>query len=149
ITLGQALCTPSATKANKLVILGPVSVTDSATNETTILGRLEFWFECLADGTVVSPATITVDIPVRGAAANQRIVMTGLDGGAMVKAVIVDNIGGRNESAVAAANSSGNATITDGQGAVTAASLSGNNSRVQLMFGQTDTTPANGVPDIF
>ena len=149
ITLGQALCTPSATTANKLIIAGPVSVRDSATGETTVIGRLEFWLECLADGTVVSPDTLTVDIPVRGAAPNKKIVMTGLDAGDMAKVIIVDNIGGRNESAVATASAAGTATITDGQGAVTAGTLSGNNSRVQLMFGQTDTTPANGVPDIF
>ncbi len=150
VTLGQATVTPSATLLNKLVIDGPVSVTDGATGTTTEIGVLEFAFEVLAGGVVVSPTTLDVNIPTRGAARNQRVTCRGLSFNPRdyVKTIIIDDGGGRTESAVHGADSNGVAIIRDAQGNLTARVLSGPDSRISMLFGRTDSD-RDGVPDLF
>lgn len=150
VSLGQATVVPSATLLNKLVIDGPVGVTDGGTGTTTEIGTLEFAFEVLAGGVVVAPDTIDVNIPTRGAAKNQRVTCRGLSFSPRdyVKTVIIDNGGGRTESAVHGANSSGVAVLRDAQGNISARVLSGPNSRISMMFGRTDSDK-DGVPDLF
>jgi hypothetical protein len=149
ITLGQATVTSSTAQFNTLLINGPIRFTDGATNTTTVIGRLEFQFEVLADGTVVSPATVTVSIPTQGAAADRRVMFTGLSANPRdyVKTTIRDNGGGFTESSVHGADAQGRATLRDAQGSITAAVLSGNNSRITIMFARTDAD-SNGVPDL-
>ncbi len=150
VTLGQATVVPSASLLNKLVIDGPVSVTDGASGTSTQIGVLEFAFEVLAGGVVVSPDTIEVNIPTRGAARNQRVTCRGLSFNPRdyVKTVIIDNGGGRTESAVHGANSNGVAILRDAQGNITARVLSGPNSRISMLFGRTDSD-RDGIPDLF
>jgi hypothetical protein len=150
VTLGQATVTSSTTQFNTLVINGPIRLTDGPTGSATVIGRLEFQFEVLADGTVVSPATVTVSIPTQGAAVDRRVVFTGLSANPRdyVKTIIRDNQGGVTQSSVHGADAHGRATLRDAQGNITAAVLSGNNSRVTIMFARTDVD-SNGVPDLF
>jgi hypothetical protein len=150
VTLGAANVVPSATLLNKLIIDGPVSVNDGATGTTTEIGVLEFAFEVLAGGVVVSPDTIQVNIPTRGAARNQRVTCRGLSFNPRdyVKTVIIDNAGGRIESAVHGANSNGVAILRDAQGNVRANVLSGANSSITMLFARTDSD-TDGIPDLF
>jgi len=149
ITLGLAAVTPSGAEFNTLIIDGPVSFTDGATGTTTIIGSLEFQFEVLANGTVVSPTSITVNLPTRGAAADRRVTFTGLNGAApdYAKTIIRDRTGGTTESRVHEAEANGRIIMRDAQGNITAEVLSGNASRITMMFARTDTD-GDGVPDL-
>lgn len=150
ITLGRATVTPSATQFNALMIRGPIRLTDGATGTITIIGRLEFKFEVLPNGTVVGPRVMTVNIPTRGAATDRRVILTGLNATPpdYVKTIIRDQRGGITESAVHAADAQGRVVLRDAHGNITAETLSGNDSRITIMFARTDTD-ADGVPNLF
>ncbi len=149
VTLGSATVVPSATQWNVLVIQGPIRFIDGATGTVTVIGRLEFRFEVLPDGTVVHPATLSVHIPTQGAATDSRIVFTGLSANPQdfVQTVIIDNQGGITESSIHGADAQGRVALRDSQGSITADVLTGNNSRVILMFARTDAD-TDGVPDL-
>jgi hypothetical protein len=149
VTLGTATVTPSTAQFNTLEITGPISFRDGATSTTTVIGRLIFQFEVLADGTVVRPTTISVRIPTRGAATDRRVIFGGLSGAApdYVKTVIRDQQGGLTQSKIYAAQANGSVTVTDAQGSITAEVLSGPSSRITAMFARTDADP-NGKPDL-
>jgi hypothetical protein len=110
---------------------------------------MEFRFEVTDDGTVVHPTSFTVSIPTSGAAQNRTVTFRGLSANPRdyVQTTIRDNQGGITTSSVHGADASGNATLTDSHGRITGQLLSGNNSRVALMFARTDTG-ADGVPDL-
>jgi hypothetical protein len=150
ITLGVAAVTPSGADFNTLIIQGPIRFTTGATGTTCVIGRIEFKFEVLADGTVIRPTSIRVNIPTRGAATDRRITFTGLSPNPRdyTRTVILDQQGGRTESSIHGADAQGRATLRDAQGNITAEILSGNASRITMLFARTDAD-ANGVPDLF
>ena len=149
VTLGAATVVPSAAQWNALVIDGPIRFIDGATGTVTIIGRLEFRFEVLPDGTVIHPTTLSVRIPTQGAATDRRAIFGGLSANPQdfVQTIIIDNQGGTTESSIHGADAQGRAVLRDSQGSITADILSGNNSRVILMFARTDGD-SNGVPDL-
>ncbi|MGQ9732424.1 MAG: hypothetical protein ACUVX8_14280 [Candidatus Zipacnadales bacterium] len=150
VTMGSATVSPSATEFNTLVIRGPIRFIDGNSGTATTIGRVEFKFEVLANGEIVSPETLSVHIPTSGAATDRRIRCTGLsaDPPDYVKTIILDNQGGITESAVHAANAQGNVVIHDAQGSITAEVLSGNNSRISALFARTDSD-SDGMPELF
>jgi len=149
ITLGLAAVTPSAAQFNTLVINGPVVFGDGDSGTATTIGRIEFRFEVLGDGTVVSPTNMTVRIPTRGAATDRRVVFTGLSGAApdYARTIIRDRQGGVTQSRIYAAPANGTITVTDAQGSITADLLSGSNSRITTLFARTDAD-LDGTPDL-
>ncbi|MBM3474231.1 MAG: hypothetical protein FJX75_13260 [Armatimonadetes bacterium] len=150
VTAGVATVTPATDQFNTLVIVGPIRFTTGTTGTTCVIGRLEFRFEVLADGTVIRPTSIRANIPTRGAAIDRRITFTGLSFNPRdyTRTIILDKNGGRTESSIHGADAQGRATLQDAQGNVTAEVLSGNASRITILFARTDAD-VNGVPDLF
>lgn len=146
VTLAAVTCTPSTTAFNTIAITSPVTIHDAQSNTQTTINLLRFQFECLADGTVVSPDELTVSIPTSGKAQDQRIICTGLPAGTAdyVRTQLWDNQGGLT-SKVKQSDSNGRAVMQDVHGNLTAALLNGGT--VALSFARTNGN-ANPLPDL-
>jgi len=146
VTLAAVTCTPSTAAFNTVAITSPVTVHDGQTGTQTTLNLLRFQFECLADGTVVSPDELTVSIPTSGKAQNQQIVCTGLSAGTAdyMRTQLWDNQGGLT-SRTTQSGATGTVVVQDVHGNLTAALL--NNGTVALSFARTNGN-GNPVPDL-
>ncbi len=133
---------------NVLVVDGPVRIRNGITTRITEIGQLRLGFEVLADGTVIAPGQIKLNIPTNGTVGDPRAIVTGLDAGDFVRTSVVDANGARSSSPIRMADASGRAAIAQAMGGIGAARLSGPKSQISLSFARTDAD-RDGYPDVF
>jgi len=123
---------------NRLVIDGPVTVTDGSTGSSTEIGSLAFSFGVGEDGEPVVPATVQACIPTLGIASDRRVVCEGLTPESdYVWVSITDSAGGLTYSRAYLPDDTGQAVVPDTLGQFTADLLSGPNSHLEMCFGNT------------
>lgn len=135
-------------RLNELVVDGPVRVRNGISGRVTEIGRLRLAFEVLADGTVVAPNQIRLNIPTNGTVGDPRVTVTGLEAGEFARTSVVDASGARSNSPVRVADASGLAAIPRALAGIGAARLSGPKSQITLSFARTDAD-SDGYPDVF
>ncbi len=133
---------------NVFVVDGPVRIRNGISTRITEIGQLRLGFEVLADGTVIAPGQIKLNIPTNGTVGDPRAIVTGLDAGDFVRTSLVDANGARSSSPVRMADASGRAAIAEAMGGIGAARLSGPKSQIVLSFARTDAD-RDGYPDVF
>lgn len=132
---------------NRVVIDGPVSVTDGPTGTTTQIGSLAFSFGMAKDGTIVAPKVVRACIPTLGVASDRRVVVEGLTHQRdYVWASITDISGAVTFSKAYMADEAGKAIIPDTPGQFTAERLSGPKTHIEICFGNTYRRAPRPVP---
>ena len=144
VTLGSFTVEPPPATSwywvlNRLVIDGPVWVTDGPTGTRTQIGSLAFSFGVDQHDEVVVPTALHACIPTLGVASDRRVVCEGLEPDSdYVWAAITDNEGGVTYSKAYMADDTGQAVIPDTLGLFTADRLSGPKSHIEMCFANTD-----------
>jgi hypothetical protein len=133
---------------NVLVVNGPIRIRNGITERTTEIGRLRLGFEVLADGTVIAPGHVKLNVPTNGTVGDPRVVVTGLEAGDFARTSVIDTGGARSQSRIHVADPSGAAAVPQALKGITAGRLSGPQSQIILLFARTDAD-RDGYPDVF